>query len=231
MARPKRFELLTPRFSWCSRSRLRDGAESISGAAHGSRTVTQARRRRVEVITSCLRSKIETNFVLIIRNGYSRYRCPTLVLSCAPPHPGARPFIGHSLDSDREVYTKSLKSLALPRGPRRAFAFKYLARRGTSVPSTGTLGFLPAWSHRLLVTLQEIEKVAPSVAPIECGRLLRVYWWCPLSRPHDPYYLLCIADVMSHQGCRSYSKPEMHRRSFSAQASSDGPTARARAEG
>ena len=37
-------------------------------------------------------------------------------LSCAPAHPRARPFIGHSLDNDREVSAKSLKSLALPRG-------------------------------------------------------------------------------------------------------------------
>ena len=34
---------------------------------------------------------------------HSRYRCPTVSTSCAPAHPRARPFIGHSLDTDREV--------------------------------------------------------------------------------------------------------------------------------
>ena len=39
--------------------------------------------------------------------------CP---LSRTPAHPRARPFIGHSLDTDRKMYAKSLKSLELPRG-------------------------------------------------------------------------------------------------------------------
>ena len=66
---------------------------------------------RVEVITSCLRSKIETNFVptASFAMGIADTLCP---LSCAPAQPLARPFIGHALDTDREVYTKSLKSLA-----------------------------------------------------------------------------------------------------------------------
>ena len=55
---------------------------------------------QVEVITSCLRSKIETNFVptASFAMGIADTLCP---LSCAPAQ-----------DTDREVYTKSLKSLA-----------------------------------------------------------------------------------------------------------------------
>ena len=73
---------------------------------------------RVDVITSCLRSKIETNFVptASFAMGIADTDVQLCPLSCAPAHPRARPFIGHSLDTDRHRPTKSLKSLALPRG-------------------------------------------------------------------------------------------------------------------
>jgi hypothetical protein len=71
---------------------------------------------RVDVITSCLRSTVETNFVLRHSqwDGHTDDQlCP---LMCAPVHPRARPFIGHSLDTERRIYNKPLKPLALQRG-------------------------------------------------------------------------------------------------------------------
>ena len=65
-------------------------------------------------IVSAIEDRNEPCTDCVIRNGDPDVQlCP---LSCAPAHPRARPFIGHSLDTDREVYSKSLKSLALPRG-------------------------------------------------------------------------------------------------------------------
>src|SRR6478672_4105339 len=64
--------------------------------------------RRVDVITSCLRSKIETNFVPTVSfaMGIADTDVQLCPLSCAPAHPRARPFIGHWLDTDRQVYAK-----------------------------------------------------------------------------------------------------------------------------
>ena len=53
---------------------------------------------RVDVITSCLRSKIETNFVPTVSfAGYSRYRCPTVstLMRTRPPSYAPVTFVGH----------------------------------------------------------------------------------------------------------------------------------------
>jgi hypothetical protein len=101
MARPKRFELLTPRFRSLmlkkpTMGRRRIDTRNPTWLSHGHPGT------RVDVITSCLRSKIETNFVPTVSfaMGIADTDVQLCPLSCASAHPGARPFIGHSLDTD-----------------------------------------------------------------------------------------------------------------------------------
>ena len=65
-------------------------------------------------IVSAVEDRNEPCADCVIRNGDPDVQlCP---LSCASAHPGARPLIGHLLDTDRASCTNALKLLALPRG-------------------------------------------------------------------------------------------------------------------
>jgi hypothetical protein len=56
-------------------------------------------------IVSAIEDRNELCTDCVIRNGYSRHRCPTVSTLVRTAHPGARPFIGHSLDTDRDSLT------------------------------------------------------------------------------------------------------------------------------
>ena len=77
----------------------------ISGTAYGSRTVAQTRgRESTNHIVSAIEDRNELCTDCVIRNGYSRYRCPTVSTLVRTRPPSCTPVYWTFVDPEREIY-------------------------------------------------------------------------------------------------------------------------------